>query len=536
MKRNGQIEQIWQIPINEETEPRRLYVCRIGQDGKPDLEKPVLDLLSSYYAENPTCYAPLRMTRFLEDGDCVLTDETGTLLPLDTIDHLPPQDEIRGGNLFRPAIHYTPLYGWMNDPNGLVFDGSVYHLFYQHNPVGCKWGNMTWGHAISKDLFHWNECGDELFPDETGTMFSGSSYMDTENVSGFGKDALLLYYTAAGNTCMLSLNQPYTQRIAVSTDGGKTFRKLGDPPAVEQMHDSNRDKVVYCPELGKYLMAVYLRDFTFALLTSENLLDWERYTDLTMVSDNECPNFFPLDCEGERYWVLQGAHDKFALYRFENGMPVEVQPELDYHKEPGVSYAAQVFSGTGDRVIRIAWLKTNAPEAVFNSQMGVPCELFLKRVGDTIRLGSLPVRELNALVRKSVHLRTGDDRETVFLSGPLSEFEAIDLYLSFSSEQPDFFLSCFGMTIHVSPRNNTYSHGDCTAPLSLPGESGESKNIRAIFDTLGCEVFADNGLVYSTFSGIADRSLPVVLKTDEEPISVLADISTLDSRLGTKKQ
>ena len=127
---------------------------------------------------------------------------------------------------FRPMVHYTPQIGWINDPNGLIKYHGTYHMFYQYNPLGIEWGNMHWGHAISRDLFHWQEQDAVLFPDEMGTMFSGSAIEDIRNVSGLQTNEnppILLFYTAAGDCSLLSKGQKYTQCLAVSTDGGKTF-------------------------------------------------------------------------------------------------------------------------------------------------------------------------------------------------------------------------------------------------------------------------------------------------------------------------
>ena len=109
------------------------------------------------------------------------------------------QEETRPQNdyPYRPRLHYTPAYGWVNDPNGLVYVDGVYHMFHQYNPYSTEWQNMSWGHATSTDLMHWEEQEVASTPDEYGTMYSGCAMVDEKNTAGYGKDALLFFYTAA---------------------------------------------------------------------------------------------------------------------------------------------------------------------------------------------------------------------------------------------------------------------------------------------------------------------------------------------------
>ena len=125
--------------------------------------------------------------------------------------------DMKNREQYRPDFHHTPAYGWMNDPNGMFYKDGVWNLYFQHNPYGSQWENMTWGHSTSTDLVHWKFQGTPIQPDAVGTIFSGSAVVDKNNTSGFGKDAVVALYTSAAE------NQ--TQSMAYSTDNGKTFTK-----------------------------------------------------------------------------------------------------------------------------------------------------------------------------------------------------------------------------------------------------------------------------------------------------------------------
>ena len=213
-----------------------------------------------------------------------------------------------------------------------------------------------------------------------------------------------------------------------------------------------------------------------------------------MEYDNECPDFYKLPVRGlenTEKWVFSGAHDTYHIGTMDKGTFDAEQADLYYHRGSGVSYAAQTFSGTGDRRIKIAWDRVDAPGAVFNSQMGLPVEMFLQYVGGEIapiRLGSYPVKEVALLAKEGADITAGN--------------YAADVELEIADDCGVFDFSCFGINIHVDPENCLYSHTNTLARLTYTG----AKKMRVIFDTLGAEIFADGGLIYSTIGQVADRS------------------------------
>lgn len=497
------------LPIND-SKPKKQYFIRHG-------DELLNDFSASVDAENPTFEAYIDVTRF-GDLELSFTDENGVTPPYRTADKFPKKEEIKNGTYLRPAVHYTTAIGWTNDPNGLIYHGGKYHMFYQHNPMSVNWGNMTWGHAVSYDLVHWDEVGDELFPDKFGTMFSGSAICDTRNVAGFGENAILLFYTAAGNGSEMSRDVPYTQCLAYSTDGGETFTKYAKNPIIPHIIGGNRDpKVEWSSELQKYTLSLYLDGNDYTVFTSDNLLDWERLFDIALPHDAECPDFYPLSLDGKTYWVFSGASDTYIIGEIADGRFVPVGEDTAYHIRPGVSYAAQTFSGTGNRRIKIAWGQNTAPDAVFNSQMGIPTEMFLRKADERIRLGSYPVSETELL--KKEHLCTEELYGNGHLQVEISANHAVDVSVEIGDGCEKFTLSCFGTDIYVNPAENTYTHGNTTAPLSYTGE----KNLRVIFDTLGAEIFADGGLVYSTVGAVADRTKPLTVAGDSVNLRITAD-------------
>ena len=198
---------------------------------------------------------------------------------------------------FRPLYHHTPNYGWMNDPNGMFYKDGVWHLYYQYNPYGSQWENMTWGHSTSRDLIHWEAQPLAIESDWLGAIFSGSAIVDKDNTAGFGRNAVIAMYTSAGAA--------QTQSIAYSADGGKTFTKYAGNPVITYNAPDFRDPKVFWNEQVKKWIVVLAVGQEVQFYSSSNLKEWKYESSFGSKYGNhdgvwECPDML---CFGNK-WVL----------------------------------------------------------------------------------------------------------------------------------------------------------------------------------------------------------------------------------------
>ncbi len=439
---------------------------------------------------------------------------------VDFVPHLVDSAPRAGGERFRPAAHFTPDRGWINDPNGLVYYEGKYHLFFQHNPVGMNWGNMHWGHAVSDDLMHWEEKEIALFPDEMGTMYSGSAIIDDRNVSGLKEgehDPILLFYTAAGDHSILSKGTLTCQCLAYSVDGGETFVKYAGNPVVPHIIGGNRDpKVVFCPEMDAYVMALYLDGNEYALFRSENLLNWTMIQKISIPKEAECPDFFPLELEGEMYWVFIGASEYYLVGKIEGGQFVPVQEAGRVKSEGSESYAAQTYSGLADnRRVRIAWNRFDLPDMAFNGSMTTPVDFCLKRIGGRIALVGNPVPEIEALYGARV-----SGQGCVKLPG-----RANDIRLRIPAACGEVQIDVCGLKITVDADKETVSVKDC---VMRAGRTEDCMVLRIIQDVHATEAYSADGTGYMCIGHLADRSLNRV----DAPAEVQVEAAELKSYRG----
>lgn len=311
---------------------------------------------------------------------------------------------------FRPTYHFSPLYGWMNDPNGMVYKDGEYHLFYQHNPYGSKWGNMHWGHAISKDLINWEHRPDAITPDALGTIFSGSAVVDTDNTAGFGAGAIVAIYTQNSDR--------QVQSIAYSTDNGRSFTKYENNPVLTSDARDFRDpKVFWHKETQRWIMLLAVGQ-EMQIFSSSNLKDWAFESSFGEGQGAhggvwECPDLFelPVDGTNEKKWVLLcnlnpggpfgGSATQYFVGTFNGKEFVNESPSktkwMDWGKD---HYATVTWSDAPDnRLIAIAWMSNwqyanDVPTSQYRSPNSVPRDLSLFTVDGETYLQSAPSPEL----------------------------------------------------------------------------------------------------------------------------------------------
>ena len=294
--------------------------------------------------------------------------------------------------LRRPRIHFTAETGWINDPNGLVYKDGWYHLYFQYNPFDIAWENMCWGHAVSRDLLHWSQRETVMYPDEHGTVFSGSGIVNEHNMLGLPEDALIFFYTAAGACNKWCESDNATQRMAYSLDGGDTLVKTDWE--LGTICKENRDpKVFWHEESQAYIMVLWLEEHDFGILRSANLQDWELSDRITLEQAWECPDLVALqDEKGGTCWMFWSA-DGYYFWGDFDGCQFKtdgVRHEAYLGKLP---YAAQTYAGVENRVISVPWLRLPNRRLPYTGAMGLPRELSAVTMDGKRVLAKSPVQE-----------------------------------------------------------------------------------------------------------------------------------------------
>ena len=311
---------------------------------------------------------------------------------------------------YRPVYHFSPAYGWMNDPNGMFYKDGVYHLFYQHNPYGSMWGNMHWGHATSTDLVTWEHHGDAISPDALGTIFSGSCVVDKDNTAGFGAGAVIAFYTSASDR--------QVQSMAYSLDNGKTFKKYARNPILTSTQRDFRDpKVIWHEDTKKWIMVLAVGQ-EMEIYSSADLKSWTLESKFGEGQGAhggvwECPDLLELPVEGTelKKWVLVcnlnpggpfgGSATQYFVGTFDGKRFVNESPAVTKWMDWGKDhYATVTWSDAPDnRRIAIAWMSNwqyanDVPTSQYRSPNSVPRDLSLFTVDGETYLQSAPSPEL----------------------------------------------------------------------------------------------------------------------------------------------
>ncbi|MDR0961082.1 MAG: glycoside hydrolase family 32 protein [Mediterranea sp.] len=429
---------------------------------------------------------------------------------------------------YRPAYHFTPATGWMNDPNGMVYLDGEYHLFYQYNPADIVWGPMHWGHAVSTDLVHWNHLPVALYPDSLGTIFSGSAVIDTDNTAGFGAGAMIAIYTSAGKA--------QTQSIAYSTDRGRSFTKYADNPVLTDTLPDFRDPKVFWYEPLRRWTMILAAGQEMRIYSSPNLKEWTYRSSFGIGQGAhggvwECPDLFelPVTDTNENRWVLicnlnpggpfggsatQYFTGSFDGNSFINEAPVEAIKWMDWGKD---HYATVTWNDAPDgRRIALGWMSNwqyadKVPTLHFRSANTVPRDLSLYRQEEGIYLQSSPSPELYALrgkAKKSADItveRSYSIGELLTDANGVYELELTLTHLTAEvagftlfndhGDQIDCYYNRMERTLYFdrTKSGQTAFSTDFPAITAAPVESGDTLTLQLLADRSSIEIFIDGG-------------------------------------------
>jgi fructan beta-fructosidase len=447
---------------------------------------------------NPDFWVFLDLTPFLGKRATLQADP----LPADAtaLAAIELSDQIKGAaNLYheplRPQFHFSSRRGWNNDPNGLVYYRGEYHLFYQHNPYGWSWGNMHWGHAVSRDLAHWQELPIALYPRQFGDWaFSGSAVVDWANNAGFqtGKASpLVAAFTSTGRG----------ECIVFSNDRGRTWTEFSGNPVIK--HQGRDPRLLWHAPTKRWVMAVYDEwegKRWIAFYTSPDLKQWAFQSRIE--GFYECPDLFELPVDGNnkrKLWVLTAASSEYRLGAFDGRQFVPQTGMLPGHRG-NAFYAAQTYSdipfGDGRR-IQIGWGQIATPGMPFNQMMTFPCELTLRTTPAGPRLYFQPVKEIERL-REKRHKwsRLNVVPDSNVLGGIHGEL--FDVRAQFSpASTGEVRLIVRGMPVVYDAAKQQLVCADRGNPL--PPVDGKVR-LRVLADRTSLEIFGNDGLLYMPMS------------------------------------
>ncbi|MDE7159477.1 MAG: GH32 C-terminal domain-containing protein [Muribaculaceae bacterium] len=436
---------------------------------------------------------------------------------------------------YRPVFHHTPLYGWMNDPNGMFYKDGKWHLYYQHNPYGSKWQNMSWGHSTSEDLINWEHEPEALRPDGLGSIFSGSAVIDHDGTAGVGKDAVVALYTSAGTNQM--------QSMAVSHDNGTTFEVFGGNPILTLESEARDPNMFWNEETKEWnLVLAHALDHEMLFFTSPDLKTWTLQSAFgkgiaAQGGVWECPDLFrlPVDGNGTEKWVLLcnlnpggpfgGSATQYFIGEFDGKtfksdtladgtIPTKW---LDFGKD---HYATVSWSGApDDRRTVIGWMSNweyaaEVPTSQYRSANTLPREMEIFTAPDgELYVASVPSPEMLALRDKTVVSASGKKlgRKATSFNIPASteglceivaDLEAAagsKVELTLSNKLGDKVVMVYDAANHTMSFDRTksgvvdFSENFPAVTVSPTFETDGKVSLRLFVDRSSIELFGNNG-------------------------------------------
>ena len=439
---------------------------------------------------------------------------------------------------FRPQIHFTPAAHWMNDPNGMVYNEGVYHLFYQYYPDSSVWGPMHWGHATTTDLIHWTHQPVALYPDSLGYIFSGSAVVDKNNTSGFGKNGktpLVAIYTSHNSKDEREGKTDFErQAIAYSLNNGKTWTKYGGNPVLPNngIRDFRDPKIMWYEKEKKWIMILAVKDHV-SFYSSPDLKKWIQESDFGADAGAhggvwECPDFFSMTYNGKSVWIVTvsvnpgapngGSGTQYFTGTFDGKTFTPNDTETKWMDYGTDNYAGVTWSNTGNRRISLGWMSnwnyaTKVPTEVWRSANTLPRELSLKTIDDKFYLTSTPVKELEKIaspfktlsnIKATDYTISGTETLATPYRLTLATNELADVTFAFSNAAGE------KLTVGYDKNENQYfvdrtNTGESNfnkefAARHIAPRLSRSKNIKLaiVIDASSIELFADDGLTVMT--------------------------------------
>ena len=413
---------------------------------------------------------------------------------------------------YRPVYHHTPAWGWMNDPNGMFYKDGVWHLYFQYNPYGSQWENMTWGHSTSTDLIHWTFQGAPIEADAWGTIFSGSAVVDHNNTAGFGKGAVVAMYTSAGE------NQ--TQSIAYSNDNGQNFTKYDGNPVLTSNTPDYRDPHVFWNEDIKRWNMIMAEGQHMDIYSSADLKEWKLESQFGAEYGNhggvwECPDLMKMKVRGtDQYkWMLlcnnnpggpfggpatQYFAGQFDGHKFTCESAPEVTKWMDYGKD---HYATVTFDNAPDgRHVAMAWMSNwqyanQVPTMQYRSANSVPRDLDLYEYQGQTYCGVTPSPELAAArPKKATKTLTEACEMVVTLKGnatiTLANDKGEQVVMTYDEKSRTFAMD--------RTKSGQKEFSDDFAALTVAPVHGKISQLRLFIDRSSIEAFDADGKMAMT--------------------------------------